>query len=549
MQIYDPSGEFNVLVISHPGQPDLEFGIKNLNCPKTVTPTEIFELTNGYFEALHIERQKRIYDVYAKIHSSMKRVYGFIRSTNILKELCTELYKEILYDEICGWTKKAEIAINLPATVKDRYDQTDLSERRPNDTTYRDRTYITSEYIDLVHMIIAVRAMIPIWGEYLAKIKASFQVPTHSEFSCLELLGDSSIVKLEPYDRLYRLVNAHISTTANDQDLNSAAFAGMGSDLIGQWAMAHALVRKLCVVDLTSGHKNFNVMSVLFRTLVGTSSHMSRRFMNGNRLLNRPEPKNDDMDANKSITDSTQVRESMPVADVVAIDYFARESWGIYEHIFRGEIAEKYGQPDHQLWEAVMSYHDTIAEKEFSPDEPILDLMRWTLAPVHSPQDYEEVEHRTQMSMMLTTVCILLHIGKPDLAMLVTSEPEMDEHGNRLGGVMNRPRVTKEAQEEFAQTHPYYHIKGSRTQEHSNIAHTGVDDLCRKIYANGWKNLCPDLVKSGVPERYRFNHDRHDDHVPIRAAVVKNDASSLLIFIDDVQNMLLREIREDRAAA
>ena len=135
----------------------------------TTEKSQIFSHINRYIESLGEKAQDQIFQIYSNIKNIFDTVPEFEPAKRKLLDEVGILYQFFNYDSIANWLKYNSQDIVLPSTKHIRTEYTEIDDR--NHT--KDKTYILSDYVDLIVLIVQLRPMIFIWGEFIRKLSSA----------------------------------------------------------------------------------------------------------------------------------------------------------------------------------------------------------------------------------------------------------------------------------------------------------------------------------------------------------------------------------------
>ena len=103
------------------------------------------------------------------------------------------------------------------------------------------RTYVKRDYTELVILAIALRPLIPIWDEYIDRIK-DWVGSNYKEVAAMKLLHNSCIAECPPMTRLMTYIQGSIDPDAEDL---SGILSGLGSMEKPEWLLSMVVVIRL----------------------------------------------------------------------------------------------------------------------------------------------------------------------------------------------------------------------------------------------------------------------------------------------------------------
>lgn len=229
--------------VEHKGQ-QIPFSVNAFTRTAFETTTEksqIFSHINRYIESLNDGAQDQIFLIYSNIKNIFDTITDFEPAKKKLLDEVSNLYRYFNYNDIGNWFKHNCHDVVLPSTKHIRTEYTDIDDR--NHT--KDKTYILSDYVDLIVLIIQLRPMIFIWGDFIKNFSSATGT-IFKEFSAYDLLAKTgvletrAVVKLETYVRVITPVEGS----------REAIVEFISSEDYPMWNLAVLVVRKVCLFDI-----------------------------------------------------------------------------------------------------------------------------------------------------------------------------------------------------------------------------------------------------------------------------------------------------------
>ncbi len=218
----------------------------------------IYEQVNMYMTVLPLGLQEEVYEIFK--HMYYKRYtdnYSDIIYTKAVEDAIGNASALLNYEKFKSWMVGLEAGIQMPENV--------LAEYVPDQdmTTTKEKTYIKSEYRDLVSLITFIRALSPVYLKYYNyfKERASFQYyKLFTLFSQSDLVDSEECVKLQEYIAANYLT---LKGTARNEKLIIGA--GLSDDDITDTLTAEVVFNKLISIDFF--YKKCNAISYIFQTV------------------------------------------------------------------------------------------------------------------------------------------------------------------------------------------------------------------------------------------------------------------------------------------
>lgn len=208
----------------------------------------IFTEINGLINTFTDKKRKELYKQYREIHDYLDIGSNVAMIENPIRELVGKIYDMIDFDSVKKWVRNNR-HIEYPATVKDDY--------TVDDQTAKDRTYLRSEYFDLVVFAVWVRLMVPIWGMYIPIVEVESGA-AKKEYTAFRITSLTEINTCHVMDRLAAYVEV-VEGYSKLDNVNTVAITGaLSSSETLSWVLQTTVVRRISIgqieADRTKGH-------------------------------------------------------------------------------------------------------------------------------------------------------------------------------------------------------------------------------------------------------------------------------------------------------
>jgi hypothetical protein len=150
-------------------------------------------------------------------------------------------YQFFNYEVIANWLKYNSQDIVLPSTKHIRTEYTEIDDR--NHT--KDKTYILSDYVDLIVLIVQLRPMIFIWGEFIRNFSSATGT-TFKEYSAYDLLSKTGVLETKALIKL----ETYVRVITPAEGSREAIVEFISSEDYPLWNLAVLVVRKVCLFDV-----------------------------------------------------------------------------------------------------------------------------------------------------------------------------------------------------------------------------------------------------------------------------------------------------------
>jgi hypothetical protein len=464
-------------LLSHNGE-EIEWNIALFDKTKFSEGHDIaslFDQINGFWAHLPVSAQTDIFETYKEIKYAFENVWVFEDLTQMLYDLVAKLMNAHDLHAIHHWINfYSDLAwpIDLKETYIDSYE---------NPGT-RERTYLKDEYKWLITMAVALRAMVPIWGEFISKTKSDVST-TYKEFYAYRLLAKANINTSEPMERLRVYVERSIP---NDKSNSSAVLGGVSSEDFPIWILGLVLVRKLCIGDVRGINPNSSLIAFVYKYISQKVKSLDNSFI-GLVKEKITDGQGQDGENNLSKLEGYKAKEEIPAGDVAIIAYYVSEIENMARHICPDIDLDLIRQSE----ESVKVLSNSVIT------EPQIILMRWVLKKAIPPQGLLHINKPLCLKAMAATQAILWHKGFYELAGLVSAAENTNSEGvSFLNGNESRARVSKEQVDILNTLFPYMRkpLGKRKVVGKKNPAIEAIDILANLFSEYSWRLTSPQAL-------------------------------------------------------
>lgn len=474
LQYYKSSGETKVKVLHRDYEP-LEFDSKAYNLSTENDVLQVIDPINKYWSTLPDERQDAIFDIYRKIDEVFKDYVTIEALNSSLVHLCHALLQQHPTDEL-NYFLRIKYGFAVPTSVYEQMPASAVTEEA------QQRTYLVSDYTELLILSLQLRPMFVVWGEWLKQTHT--QVPrSFKEHVAFSLLQRSEVIDSNAMQRLMLYVESSLSKAPVS---NSAIIGGLGTAELPEWFRSGIVVKRICVGNLKPTDDKKHIVAEMYKYLNSTITTLDRKF-EGPVKDKEPIGSGSDED-NMSISEMVKVKETVPIGDTVIFKSFARELENnalakepdIDIELVRACIARAV---DTEI-EIVDKFHQVLVQYCFGGS----DILSAAGVP-----SLNEIELK---GLIGVTQAILIKQGLYDLAVLITASPLPVKVGNySLADI--RFKVSPQIQEELIAKYPYMIPEpGNKSATQMNPALRAMDIITKEVSRTEWSLNCdPELIK------------------------------------------------------
>ncbi len=452
---------------------------------------DIVEQINGYWAYIPLANQDKIFDIYKRIRFEFDNVWDTSTLTKTLYGLIAELYQYHELKDIHHW-KIFHTNIVIPDSIPLTFEEAQET------TKTRERTYCKEDYSWLVSMSIALRAMIPIWGEFILRTKKETGT-VFKEYYAFKLLAQSSVAKSEPMERLRSYVE---HTIPGEKDKSSAVFDGLSTEDYPQWVLGLILVRRMTIGDIRGINPNSTLVTFIYKYIGQKVKSHDNSFIGivKDKLV---EGQGQDGENNLSRLEGYKVKQDIPDGDIVLIEHYSEN------HV----RAVKRICPDIDLALLDKAMESVQALQYQQIWVPQMDLMRWIMKPVISPRGIINLNKLDTVRMMGVALAVLWHCEHYELAALMTAVEESNKDEMHLD-TESRTRIPKDQVEIIEGLYPYPRkpVGKQKVQKRVSPAIEAIDEMARLFSEHSWRLTLPSEWMALIPScngnrRYGVPHN------------------------------------------
>ncbi|WP_233875078.1 hypothetical protein [Paraburkholderia adhaesiva] len=455
---------------------------------------DVFEQINQYWARMPSAKQDEAYRVYDEIRDVFRECYETHTLIRRLQGLVVALCELHPLEDIRHWISFAS-NLRCPDDVKDEFVEYVMPGTRSG-------TYLRDEYEWLVALSIALRVIFPVWGEFIARIRA--EVPTGwKEFYAWQLLSPTALGQSSAMERLQGYVKYWSRAGAGRHDVEKSAhvFKGISTEDYPTLLMALVLVRKLTVADVRGLDTSSNLVSCVFTFI----RHKTRPGSEGgfNAIIKeKKETETYGQDIENQQSRLEACKEKMPIADgkIAPIRYYARDM----RHIAR-QIA-----PDMPPEYLEMSF-DSVKALEHIRERKVQMVLTMYVLQYRKQLQARALFHLPRASLLQAIAvaqAVYWHRGYRELAALVSALPVSDADVVYLGSLEARSKIPVTMISELERLFPFRRIPGGKQKSGrvQTSAEDAIDRVVSQLGETGWRLTLP---SEWVAELTRNPRERH----------------------------------------
>lgn len=503
-------GGFNQVATVHNGQ-RLTWSCNTFGKVRIADPDGVFREINRYFATLSADNADALWGLYEQAHTQMEEVVDTFKGVIGLKYIVHQMYQLIDIEEASKSLLKGDLFIppevNRSLTDASRYKN-------------RDQTYLVEDYINLAVFSMALRALIPLWGEYIDQGGHGTGNDLYKEMEAMSLINDASLIQWPSENPAFEKLASYImvSSEANPATLSSI-WRGMGNEEVPTWLLANVLVRRLTIVPLEGIHAT-NICAYVYRYIRSKLKASDRRTSDRVTEKRHDGGGGRDEDDKTSLLEEYKIKQRIADGDTVLFSEYTRNMMGIAQEVdptIRLNLLDKAAEALPRMEKTAVNPHQ-------------VKLAQWVLAKGFPPRAMGHITKEAVNRLLVTAQALMWHWGFLEVACLMTVDGVSATDQN-VPGLTHRPRpstrISRKYIDQLMELYP--HVKAQRGKDtnlrNGNVAAIGINTITRDIMAGNWYYLGTlDLKKLAENQHYSGRG------ILVVPPTIKNTLTELVIY-------------------
>lgn len=445
----------DTVIVSHLGS-ELPFNVTELKKSKLNVPgKDLFLEINQYLSELDHHTQFAIFSIYKELRELRDEVISvpFNTQQKETTAMMTQLYELLDIDRLAKFAARTNII--YPEGLFSR-----SSEQALTSNVNININYYKEDYDGIVVLVLALRPMIPVWGEYISLHKNS--TGTHyKEYKALKLISKTSINNSPYMDRLRLYINEW-RTTGNSRGTladDIAVLDGISSDDLTDYILGLILVRRLSLCNIHANTEKESIISSVYSYLKSKLTEAANTF--------KTKKKYDDGAGRESgeevsILEKYKISSKLTHGDREFLKEYARLPVNIGKEI----------DPDLDMFvlDECLALNHTL-NLPVSNHQRL--LTQWVTYKAFPPQGIYELNKVEVTNLISVAQAVLIQWGYHELALLITSNilPNEVNLAPPTRAVISDPLL-----DELDKIYPYQKTS-KRQQEKANLAYDAIHKL------------------------------------------------------------------------
>ena len=465
------------------------------------------ELNQFIIQKLSFEERARLFQIYKDIQPVVSP-----QTRTLLQEKLVELYKILDLNKIYDWVINYS-EIKASKTIKKLYVQNLTGESRDHS---RDRTYIEVDYLWLVALAIALRGMLPIWGEW-------FKFPDQSnnlkERQAFTLLNRTSLMTAGPnpddprtldiYPPMQKLEMFVAGSIPPVKDIKHSAIVvgGLTTEELPDWMLALTIVRRVSVGELRNDFanqkRNVCLVASIYKFVDNRIKQLDKNF--GGRITEKEITEAASEENNLSRMESFREHDRTPADAIEKTRTFLMYPESVIRSL--SEMASiNPGYYDSALYQEILQIcTQTFAQREI--EEVQEQILKWMAATFMSPRMLDHMDYQQYINLMAGVVAFLIEHNHIEVAAILCGVPMADTGSMMIGAPSSSNRLETGLSQRLRALYKYsrpYMVKRNSSNDNRLAIDDCLNEASNKIKEHVWIVTLPERFCTPQMENRRF---------------------------------------------
>ena len=288
-----------------------------------VKTNTIFDQLNKFFLTLDKNTKDILFQCMEDIYNDIDSTLPFPLMFKSVKAKISTFLSYFIFQDVVNFVNfNSEIII--PSSFKDSF----VSDITKNIT--RDKTYTRKDYIELVALVLILKAVLPVFSHYMTVIEGEVG-KQYKEDYVFSIIEKSVYEESKPLVKLKTYIEATLSN-GNQLSTTHLIMQGITYEEYIDILLAKTIIRKLLVSDLGGVDQYGNLKIDDNHNLITYTYKFMTQLKRDNEKVNIGEKKDlsgaGTSDSSLSILEEFRLQHNISIGDILSLEYFIRD---IYE--------------------------------------------------------------------------------------------------------------------------------------------------------------------------------------------------------------------------
>lgn len=445
--------EDGTTILVKDGSEEVRFDVSSLRQSKLAEEDkDLFLEINAYLDTIPYTAQYNIFDAFRKIREVRD---DYIKTPFKVQHQETTYWVKVIYDNI-DLTDLSnfimnKVHVNYPSNLLSK-NSVGIEHLNINENI----NYYKEDYDGLLVLVIALRLMIPIWGEYIG-LNAKATGSKHRDHQALLLLKETNLYHFYPLERLRLYIDECRNNPSNRSNLDRDAgvLDGVSSDSLVEYLLAKLLIRRVSISNIQAKSNNVSIISNIYGALKNGLNDTANTF--------RTNAKFDDKDYEEgremAYVEKYKIASKLTHGDIEFIKAIANDPVNLVLQMLNEIDLDNF---------LILLEHNRQSNMRIQEFHRI--LVQWIINPVFPAQGVYELDRNEFINLITVCQYVLAEWELPELSAIMGSQMD-DELFN--GNSTTRSNLDPNLLEILDIYYPYR--KGNpRQQDKPNMAHNDI---------------------------------------------------------------------------
>lgn len=468
---------FSIVSVCHEDEPEYTISARGYSSAKPGAKRDdgelsLFEEINDFLATLSKEKQLKLFNLYGRLESAIAS-YGDptqksdTQLTDVLADIAERIFEIVRFEDLRAFVENYR-KITLPPELTDTYETTDKITQ-----SFKQKTYLRSEYLDLTAMVLGIRCMIPIWGSFLPISKVE-DGSKWKEYRAFSLLDNTSLKQTPVFERLETYIKAN--TKEEEYEL-AVVFNHLSGEEIPGYLMAIAVIRKLSVAPLSHLKPQDHLMKVVYNYVCAPKNKTQNLF--GDNIKKKTDDEGMAADSNGSVWDIFKMKESISTGELVIFEDYINNFMEAAEAIDADIDIDRLKE--------TVRYATSIENYDYKDAQITITI--WVLSTVIAGCVVEMFDRKTLLTATGIAQAILWKWGYVQLAALLTAEAIKLEPG-QIHSVPPRVDISDENRNRLDIIYPYSLPESGKLGISNNVGVRDIEVVAVELLGSSWTPRC-----------------------------------------------------------
>lgn len=455
---------------------------------------EPFEQINKYWSRIDGDVQDKIFDLYKQAKLIFNETFNVNPLILQLRPIINDLVNIHDTEDFERWTRHHG-RIWIPEDLDVEYK---FTHEKPGS---REQTYLVADYWELVFMVIKLRAIAPIWGEF-AEITKKESGPTFRDLNTYFTISKTTIEESPAMQRL----NHYVAKNVKQDDINiRSSIDGIGSDVFQTNLVANILVRFLVIASFTRHPSDTHLVQIIHKTL---RNRLSQNESHQNAILEKINPNEDDSSEDSSSrAEKYKNKPLVPPGEFTAI-----EKWTEYYREIAARLLLKNELSTEECAELEAAIDSSELMSSHTLEECQIRMVQWVVSPIVSARSMWDINKSSILRLAAVAQFVLWKSDFKDLAGIPLAR-SMNAEGYGSYSSESRAHIPKDKIDRLNELYPFYRRHPTKkTVKPNNDAVNEIMDLAQALSDHTWfsnmtEEQIAELRGSAANKTFRVGYD------------------------------------------